>query len=92
MSNVDMQAFVNTFHAELQRFRPNWQSRIDAGATRRAAQLWADGYLVRLNLTENHLEPGEPGEGGRKYNQIRMVILRDSREPMDEATDRKSVV
>ena len=86
MSDVDLQAFVNTFNAELQRFHPNWQSRIDAGAMRTAAQLWADKYLVRLNLTENHLEPGEPGDGLRKYNQIRMVILRNSRDPMDETT------
>lgn len=84
MGDVDLQVFVSTFNTELQRFHPKWQSRIDAGATMKAARLWAGGYLVILDLTEKHLEPGEPGEGGRKYDQIRMAILRSSREPMDE--------
>lgn len=84
MNGVDLGAFVETFNWELQRFHPNWQSRTDPGANRKSARLWANGYLLVLELTENHLEPGRPGEESRKYDQIRMVILRDSRDPMDE--------
>lgn len=86
MGDVDLQAFVNMWNAELQRFRGSWQSRVDDGATRTSARLWANGLLVRLDLTENHIEPGEPGTGSRKYDQIRMVILRDSRDPLEDAT------
>jgi hypothetical protein len=86
MSESDLQAFVETFDRELQSFHPNWQSRIDAGANQKSARLWANGYLLRLDLTEIRLEAGRPGEGSRKYDEFRMVILRDSREPMDEAT------
>ena len=81
MVDIDLQEFVNTFNSELQNFHSEWSSRVEAGAKRTSAQLWANGYLLRLDLTENHLEPGRP-----KYDEIRMVILRDSREPLDEAT------
>jgi hypothetical protein len=86
MSDVDLQAFVGTLNTELQTFHPDWQPRIDAGATRKSAQLWANGYLLRLDLTEDHLEAGEPGKGSHKYDEIRMVILLDSRDPLDEST------
>jgi hypothetical protein len=86
MSDVDLQSFVNMWNAELQQFHRNWQSRADDGAKRTNAQLWANGFLVRLDLTENHIEPGEPGTGSRKYDQIRMVILRDSRDPLADDT------
>lgn len=86
MNGVDLEALVEAFNRELRHFRPDWQSRIDPGADRKSARLWANGYLLVLELTENHLEPGKSGEGSRRYDQIRMVILRDSRDPLDEAT------
>ncbi len=86
MGDVDLKAFVDTWNAELQRFCGSWQSRVDDGAERTSAQLWANGLLVRLDLTENHIEPGEPGTGSRKYDQIRMVILWDSRDPLEDST------
>jgi hypothetical protein len=88
MCSVDLQDFVTTFNAELRQFHPKWDSRIDAGAKPKSAGLWAEGYLLLLDLIENQLEPGEPGGGGRKYDQIRMAILRQSREILDEATYR----
>lgn len=86
MDVVDLRVFTSTFNEELQRYRPTWGAKVEVGVKRTNAQLWANGYLLRLDLTENHLEPGEAAEGSRKYDQIRMVILRDSREPMDVAS------
>jgi len=86
MGDVDLQFFVTTFNTELRRFHPEWESRIDSGAKRTIAQLWANGYLLRLDLTENHLEPAEPGKESRKYDQIRMLIFENPREPMEEVT------
>jgi hypothetical protein len=83
MADVDLQTFATTLQDELQRFHPEWLSRVDAGAKRTAAQLWANGFTVKLDLTENHLEPGS---GSRKYDEIRMVIFKESRDPMDQAT------
>jgi hypothetical protein len=42
----------------------------------KGAAAWANGLLLRLDLTENCLEAGKPVEGGRKYDQIRMVIFK----------------
>lgn len=88
MNDVDLASFISTLNAELQQFHPKWASRVEPDCKRTSAALWANGYLVRLDLTENYLEPGEPDEGSRKYDQIRMLIFRDRREPMDVATHR----
>jgi hypothetical protein len=78
MTTVDLQEFIEKLNTELEAHRPNWNSRIDAGAKLTSAALWANGHSVSLDLTEDHIEDG------RKFDQIRMVILRDPREPLSE--------
>lgn len=80
---VDVQEFMSTFNGELQEFHSGWDSRIDDGATSKDVRLWANGYTVRVDLTEGWLDSGP------KHDKLRMVIFRDSREPMSvgERTD-----
>jgi len=80
MTTVDVQAFVEMLNTELEAHRPKWNSRIDAGAKPTSAVLWANGHSVSVDLTKDHIEHGW------KFDQIRMVILRDPREPLSEAT------
>lgn len=83
MSDVDIQAFMSRLQTELQQFHSGWSSRIDAGAKPKDAQLWANGYTVRVDLTEDWMDSSP------KYDKLRMVIFRDSRDPMSlgEATE-----
>jgi hypothetical protein len=80
MNYIDLKTFTEKLQTELRTYRPEWDSRIDPEATPTSAVLWANEYMLQVDLTKNHIEHGQ------KFDQVRMVIIRDPRDSFSEAT------
>lgn len=76
MSNIKLREFLELLNAELQALHSDWNSRVEPGN-----RLWADGFLLILDLIQMHRACGDSGGAQSKCDQVRMVILRDPRDP-----------
>lgn len=81
MNESDVKSFVAALNEDLRKQRPAWESRVEVPPDPTRAQLWADGYVLSVTLTRGHIDPGGVGQGSRKYDQLRMEVLRNERDP-----------